>query len=163
MSSKAQTLVRRIKETKASEESKDNNTGHSISVDLCYWSSRFAIDIACILALGIDYDTISNVQSPILDYHDDMLQYDDNKKSLFTYYMVVPKLLVRLLPDGFGKALSPVVRPIRRHLSQIAHERALQFAAGDQMGHDYLSCIVTSGEYNNEECADDVLGILVAG
>ncbi|KAK6852338.1 hypothetical protein PG995_010889 [Apiospora arundinis] len=163
MSSKAQTLVRRIKETKASEESKDNNTDHSISVDLCYWSSRFAIDIACILALGIDYDTLSNVQSPILAYHDDMLQYDDNKKSLFTYYMVVPKLLVRLLPDGFGRALSPVVQPVRRHLSQIAQERALQFAAGDQMGLDYLSCIVTSGEYNNEECADDVLGILVAG
>ena len=162
MSSKAQTLVSRIKETKASE-SKENDIDYTISVDICYWSSRFAIDVACVIALGIDYDTLSNVQSPILAYHDAMLQYDDNKKSLFTYYVLVPKLLSRLLPDGFGRAMTPVVQPIRQHLSQIAQERALQVAAGDQMGLDYLSYIVKSGEYNYEECANDALGIVVAG
>lgn len=134
------------------------------TIDISDWASRIALDVACIVGLGVDYDIVNGENADIFEAYQTIFACSDGKKAQFMWHNSAPKWLVTLFPSRFDHQMDSAYDSIRKLVQKIADERIEHGGLIDNgLGLDFLTQLVRSGEFTSKQCVEQVLIILAAG
>lgn len=134
------------------------------TIDISDWASRVALDVACIVGLGMDFNIIDDEESEIFAAYQTIFSNPDGKKAQFMWHNSAPKWMVSLFPSAIDKQMDQAYESVRKIVQRLADERLQQDVSKDrETGLDFLTQLVRTGEFNSEQCVEQVLIILAAG
>jgi cytochrome P450 len=133
-------------------------------IDFAPWASRVALDIAGIVALGVDYDTIRYIDSPIFAAYQDIFSSSDQKKAHFMWHNSAPRFLSGLMYPNLDKHVDNAINFIRRTVKQIAEENARTGKTSSSLIElDFMSQIISSKAFKLDVCVEQTILMLSAG
>ncbi|GES59522.1 cytochrome P450 [Aspergillus terreus] len=139
------------------------NTAKSAVVPFSEFVSLVSLDIVSNVALGIDFETIRGKNRHIFDAYETIFPSTHHKKWRFLWHNIIPPWLDRLIPSAeesqMDKAHDLLVHIIRDSIPK----RLTDVEKDETHNTDFLSNLVKSGKFNEEEHMAQLVTILAAG
>lgn len=137
------------------------------SVHISEWASRFALDVACIISCGLDLNVVMDMNCELFSGYQRLFACDDGKKQQFLWHNLAPGWLVQLFPSPNDAAMDSAYGSVRDIMRPIVQNRFRQnHQKGEKVdtlaGNDFLSQIVESKQFNEDECVDQMMITLAA-
>ncbi|OAK97485.1 cytochrome P450 [Phaeosphaeriaceae sp. SRC1lsM3a] len=157
---KSQRLVQVLRQISDRESDVKDTTS---TIDICDWSTRFALDIACTVGFGEDFGLVENreIQS-ILRAYTTIFTGSKEKMKQYAWHNTAPVWLSRLFPHKLDKEMDEASRVIREITVGAVRKRIDLIQAGEKAPQDFLTEVILSGKFDAQECADELVILMAA-
>jgi hypothetical protein len=135
----------------------------SAVVDICDWSTRFALDIACTVGFGEDFGLVESQEvQPILKAYMTIFIGSKDKMSQYAWHNIAPSWLSRMLPHKLDKEMDEASRLIGELTLNAVKKRIKLIEQGVKAPQDFLTEVIMSGKFDAQECADELVILMAA-
>lgn len=138
-----------------------------VTVDIGLWTSRVALDIACVIGLGIDPNTVSDAKNELFAAYNTIFGCSEAKKQHFMWHNSAPSWLMKLFPSSIDAEMDEayaIARTVVRKITDARFEaEGGKSSVTEAEASDYLTTLVRSGSLSPETCVEQCLMILAAG
>jgi cytochrome P450 len=138
------------------------NTSSAV-VDICDWSTRFALDIACTVGFGEDFGLVESREvQPILKAYMTIFTGSKDKMSQYAWHNTAPSWLSRMLPHKLDKEMDEARRLIGELTLNAVKKRIKLIEQCVKAPQDFLTEVIMSGKFDVQECADELVILMAA-
>jgi cytochrome P450 len=135
----------------------------TVVVDICDWSTRFALDIACTVGFGEDFGLVASGEvAPILRAYTTIFTGSKEKMSQYAWHNTAPAWLGRLFPHRLDKEMDNASRVVRDLTLGAVQNRMELIQVGGKVPQDFLTEVIMSGKFDAQECADELVILMAA-
>ena len=139
------------------------DTSDSAIVDICDWSTRFALDIACTVGFGENYGLLENREiHPILEAYTTVFTGSKDKMDQYAWHNTAPVWLSRLFPHKLDKTMDRASGVVRKLSLDAVKKRIQLIQNGEKVPQDFLTEVISSGKFTAQECADELIILMAA-
>lgn len=140
-----------------------NGKDERSAIDICDWSTRFALDTACTVGFGEDFGMVeSRDVPPILRAYTIIFTGSKEKMSQYAWHNTAPVWLSKLLPHKLDKEMDQASRLVRELTLGAVQKRMELIHAGGKAPQDFLTEVIMSGKFDAQECADELVILMAA-
>lgn len=126
--------------------------------------SRLTLDIIGPTALGRDFKSLTSDDNPIADAFLELLRPEVRRLVFLGLHFMIPEWIIRLLPLKENETLNTIGGYLRNLCGEIIREKKSDLEKSDDLAeHDILSRIIQTGEFTDEEVANQMVTFLAAG
>ncbi|TLD19200.1 hypothetical protein PspLS_09805 [Pyricularia sp. CBS 133598] len=136
---------------------------NSTVVDICDWTTRFALDIACVVGFGEDLGLVERREvHPILEAYTTIFTGSKEKMSHYAWHNTTPVWLSNLFPHRLDKEMDKSSRIICEITLNAVRKRMDLIQSGEKAPRDFLTEVILSGKFTVQECAEELVILMAA-
>jgi cytochrome P450 len=136
---------------------------NSAVVDICDWSTRFALDIACTVGFGEDFGLVESREvQPILKAYMTIFTGSKDKMSQYAWHNTAPSWLSNMFPHELDKEMDEARHLIGELTLNAVKKRMEMIDQGIKAPQDFLTEVIMSGKFDAQECADELVILMAA-
>ncbi|KAL7930349.1 cytochrome P450 [Trichoderma chlorosporum] len=125
-------------------------------------ASRYALDVACLVAMGTDFDLVSDATDPLFVAYHRAFSLNDAKVKSYMLNQLLPAWLFPLLASKEDEQMTKGYASFQAIVEKILQER-LEGKEAPAIADSVLDQLIRSKEFSREDCVGQILFILSAG
>jgi cytochrome P450 len=152
---KASALVNEIDSLVCQQE------GENQVIEMVEWASKVTMDVIGIAGLGHDFNTLATPNDPLVKSYEALT--GDHMLLYFVLSMWISFEFVQMLPWGKNVLFKENTIQMKEICHRLIREKKEALRQSPDLQVDILSHLIRTGNFSDDELADQLLTILVAG